>query len=260
MSDTTADTTAGDEPGMALDSWVNYSEQFQSAPVSPPTPSPQPSEEVEPKKCWICQMDETEDEPNTKWRKACPCSLDAHDECLLEWIADEEAPKTGDISSPHKIVCPVCKAEIKIQRPQDPIVNFYDRIQSLARRAILPTAVSSILGCGYAGLFVYGVNTIYIVFGQEDATQILLDMGESAGLAVPRPQSPLNALWNLMTGTDPFFPQIAAGPLRHWKPWATIPLIGPTIILARTKLSDYVFPLMISIVSYIVPFDAQVSG
>ncbi|CAG8954562.1 hypothetical protein HYFRA_00004479 [Hymenoscyphus fraxineus] len=243
MSETSEDTTHEDEQGVALDSWVNYSNQLHASPASPSTPD---APEVEPKKCWICQMDETEDEPGTVWKKACPCSLDAHDECLLEWIADEERPKTGEIASPHKILCPVCKAEIKIQRPQDPIVNFFDRTQAMARRLIIPTALSAVFGCGYAGLFVYGVNTIYVVFGHEDAAKILLNMGEDAGLAVPRPKSPLNALWNLMTGTDPFFPHLY-GPLRHWKPWATIPLIGPAIVLSRTKLSDFVFPLMISI-------------
>ena len=65
----------------------------QAAPASLPRPRPQDEPDV--KKCWICFSDETEDTPQTsQWRSPCPCALVAHEECLLDWIADLESPSS----------------------------------------------------------------------------------------------------------------------------------------------------------------------
>ena len=53
--------------------------------------APQLQEDDEPRKCWICFNDETEDDDTTsEWRSPCTCSLVAHEKCLLDWIADME--------------------------------------------------------------------------------------------------------------------------------------------------------------------------
>ena len=53
--------------------------------------APQLQEDDEPRKCWICFNDETEDDDTTSgWRSPCTCSLVAHEKCLLDWIADME--------------------------------------------------------------------------------------------------------------------------------------------------------------------------
>jgi hypothetical protein len=47
---------------------------------------------AEKKKCWICLTEEGETTPNgnpvnsSPWSKACACSLDAHESCLITWI------------------------------------------------------------------------------------------------------------------------------------------------------------------------------
>ena len=47
---------------------------------------------VEKRKCWICLAEEGELAPNgnpinsSRWSKACACSLDAHESCLITWI------------------------------------------------------------------------------------------------------------------------------------------------------------------------------
>jgi len=52
-------------------------------------------EEDDIKRCWICFNDETEDdESSSEWRSPCSCSLVAHEMCLLDWIADMEAPNS----------------------------------------------------------------------------------------------------------------------------------------------------------------------
>ena len=47
---------------------------------------------AEKRKCWICLVEEGEMTPNgipvnpSPWSKACACSLDAHESCLITWI------------------------------------------------------------------------------------------------------------------------------------------------------------------------------
>jgi len=53
------------------------------------------AEELE--RCWICQMDASEDEVPREWLNPCSCSLTAHNDCLLEWVSSEEAPRNGGI-------------------------------------------------------------------------------------------------------------------------------------------------------------------
>ncbi|RDL42158.1 uncharacterized protein BP5553_02137 [Venustampulla echinocandica] len=202
--------------------------------------NPPPGAQLDIRRCWICQGDETEEAPGTSiWRKPCPCSLVAHDECLLEWIADAEAPKPGELASPHQIVCPQCKAEIKIERPQDLVVTMFDRAQTLATACILPTALSGIVGCCYSGLVVYGFNIIHIVFGPEDASRLLASM---RGTQYTHRTSLMQWLDTLISNTDPFLPGLGA--ISNWKAWLTLPLIGPGLVLLRTKMADYTFPLL----------------
>jgi hypothetical protein len=80
-------------------------------------------------------MDEGEEGGSTSpWKSPCPCSLRAHEECLLEWIADKEATNAKDgLAGIVKIECPQCKATLKIQRPKEMIVLLTDLISTLAR-------------------------------------------------------------------------------------------------------------------------------
>ena len=80
----------------------------QPSPSSPSTqsqptqPTPQ-SESQDVYTCWICQQESTDDNPDTSiWRRPCPCSLTAHDDCLLEWIASQEAPRLGEMATPRE--------------------------------------------------------------------------------------------------------------------------------------------------------------
>jgi hypothetical protein len=220
--------------------------------VPSPLPStfPSRSRQQDVRRCWICQMDETEDTPESSvWRSPCPCSLVAHDECLLEWIADGEAPKDGGAASTQKFFCPVCKAEIHIERPRDALVALYDQVQGAAKSLAYPTAISALLGCGYAGLFAYGVNTLYLVFGREEAVKILAAMRGrqmydwSGRFLGERYQETIGAL---IANADPFFPRID---LIGWRGFVALPMIAPSLVLSRSSLGRFVFPLMISGVS-----------
>ena len=121
-----------------------------SSSESSPKPEAQPKQKArpelqtaesmkEPRKCWICFADETEDTPtSSEWRSPCPCSLTAHEACLLDYVADLEAPQNRKSSGPPKIECPQCKAKITIARPRSLVVEGVRAVQRATARFILP--------------------------------------------------------------------------------------------------------------------------
>ncbi|KUJ07485.1 uncharacterized protein LY89DRAFT_536616, partial [Mollisia scopiformis] len=185
--------------------------------------------------CWICQQDDTEDTPeNNVWRTPCPCSLTAHDSCLLEWIANEEAPKPGELAHNHKIVCPQCQAQINIQRPRDYLVAVVENIQWAAKWAMVPAATSATIGFAYSGLLVYGMNAMTLVFGAEETQEILRNGFREAD---PGPMGPyLPLIRSGLRVMDPFLPVMEnSNPTLYY----AVPLIAPALILFRTKVADY---------------------
>lgn len=166
-------------------------------------------------KCWICLSTRDEDppsppEPPTEWRSPCSCSLQAHESCLLDWVADQEAPRRSGRSQtiPDQILCPQCKSEIKIQRPRDPIVALARRIDKSYSRATLPVLATSVVGTLFAGCWAYGRAATYVMFGPEHSKFI--------------------HEWTLHEG--------------HGRPlsYALIPLC---LIFSRTSYSDFVIPI-----------------
>ncbi|TVY59538.1 E3 ubiquitin-protein ligase MARCH5, partial [Lachnellula suecica] len=215
------------------------------ASVEMPSETPQNDPQTDKgRSCWICLLDESDD-PDSEWTKPCGCTLDAHTECLLEWIADQEKPKRGEFGPvKHELKCPQCQAVIGIDQPRDLLVELYDRLHGIARGAMVPSAMSALVGCVYSGLFVYGLNTLVLVFGAEHAAEILQ-------AAATGPQTNLNSpkwirdfvrgLKRGLLASDPFFPAPS------WKLGLGLPLIGPAMVLSRTKLSEFAFPLLVPI-------------
>lgn len=195
-------------------------------------------------------MDEDEDSPGgSGWKRPCPCSLTAHNECLLEWVADVEAPSDDSIHTQRKIECPVCKAPIKIERPRDVLVELFDHTQSIARTAAYPIGIVSIVGCAYAGLVGYGINALFLVFGSKDSVDILRAMVrppqgvQEVGID---PRGLVNTMRDIFTGQNRSFPRFQ---VVGWKPYLLLPMIAPTLWLSRSPLGDYILPLSLSVVS-----------
>lgn len=68
----------------------------------------------EKKKCWICLAEEDERTPEgspvnaSRWSKACACSLDAHESCLITWINQSRGADTNKIVPPAPTL-PLCR-------------------------------------------------------------------------------------------------------------------------------------------------------
>jgi hypothetical protein len=195
--------------------------------------------------------DETDDPENNVWRSPCPCSLTAHETCLLEWIADKEAPPPGQIAHNHEIKCPQCQTPLKIQRPRDVLVTVADGVQRVARALILPTALFGIAGCFYSGFVSYGANAMALVLGPETADAILAPQTFDSihNSAVVRrwlqiaADYPLTAFGQLF----PFFPRMRSPTNIPY--YLGLPLIGPSLVLWRTRWGDIGFSMLIPIVS-----------
>jgi hypothetical protein len=62
--------------------------QEEESPLPQPVITTPQIEEEEVKRCWICFGEEEDSEG--KWVKPCKCSLICHEECLLNWISENQ--------------------------------------------------------------------------------------------------------------------------------------------------------------------------
>lgn len=167
----------------------------------------------EPRKCWICYTDETEDSPlNHDWRSPCPCALTAHEACLLDWLADLENPRSRKRNGRHaKMVCPQCKSEIVVSRPRSYIVEVMRLVEGVAARLVLPGLLFTAAGTVWAGCCAHGVYSMYLVFGTEDARHVLEDTAEgtwNSGLNLGLPLIPLALIFSRTRYAEGLLPAI----------------------------------------------------
>ncbi|KAH0542676.1 hypothetical protein FGG08_002909 [Glutinoglossum americanum] len=192
-------------------------------------PQPTPvSEGDEPRKCWICFSDETEDDPmSSQWRSPCPCALTAHESCLLDWIADLQAPGSRKRMNPsQKILCPQCKSEIHIERPRSMLVDVVNTLDRAAGRVVIPGIIGALGGCIWTGCMVFGINTVHVIFGMEDASKLL----PGAGCAL-----------TMYRALNPFVPFPAGW---GWRLRLGLPLIPIVLVLSRSNIADSVLPIL----------------
>ncbi|KAF7720096.1 Uncharacterized protein PECH_001209 [Penicillium ucsense] len=182
--------------------------------VAKSTSSPGPTDtQDEPRKCWICYTDETEDSPlNSEWRSPCPCALTAHEACLLDWLADMENPtsrkRTG---SGAKMSCPQCKSEIVVTRPRSYVVDALRLMERIAGRLVLPGMVFTVAGTMWAGCCAHGIYSMYLVFGTEEAKQILEDSVDgpwNPGMNLGLPLIPLVLIFSRTRYAEGLLPAI----------------------------------------------------
>ena len=166
----------------------------------------------EPRKCWICFADETEDSPTSSaWRSPCPCALTAHEACLLDWVADLEAPNRRKQTSGGKIQCPQCKADIRIARPMSPVISSVAAMRRVINRIVWPAAIGTVGSAFWFGCAVHGISTMYVVFGPLTANRLLR-----------------------MNGSGP----------TGWRWVIGLPLVPLALVFSRTTLADNYLPVL----------------
>ncbi|MCJ1286953.1 hypothetical protein MMC26_006300 [Xylographa opegraphella] len=169
--------------------------------------------EDEPRKCWICFADETEDTPESSaWRSPCPCALVAHESCLLDWVADLEAPTSRKrLGAPTKIQCPQCKKDLTIARPRSYVVEGVNAAERVAGKLVLPGIFATLAGSLFTGCWIHGLSSVYLIFGRDDFKYLMgVDSGEG-----------ISAKWGI-----------------------GLPLVPVVLVLSRTSIADNILPVL----------------
>lgn len=203
--------TSEDSQTVLIGTPTSSSPKTQSPSPTPATPGPTAAEpESEPRKCWICFSDETEDTPlSSEWVSPCPCALTAHQACLLDWVADLKAPNRKNA---QKVQCPQCKANIRLSQPQSvsvEILRASERVHGKLRWFVLGGIGTSAL---VGGTYIIGLMSVIQVVGLPDAMR-LVEMGNQNGA-----------------------PNI--------KVISAIPFVPVVLALSRTTLADGILPLL----------------
>ncbi|PLW21368.1 hypothetical protein PCANC_03857 [Puccinia coronata f. sp. avenae] len=211
---------------------------IQKATFSPANQCQPPK--PEPRKCWICYDDDDEEaeeqnpqvlpdgrlnRPNQqirsnrkskRWVKACRCSLIAHESCLLTWITTYQLthPAPASISSPllTPVKCPQCAAIYQIAQPPSPLLSLLHRL----KRPYNASMSWSALGC-----VVLGVGVSASSYGLWASRCFLGPVRWDRWVSNTRQAGGLNFL--------KFF---------------QLSLVGPILILSRTKQLDSVLPFL----------------
>ncbi|KAM7203859.1 hypothetical protein V8F20_003865 [Naviculisporaceae sp. PSN 640] len=120
---------------------------------------------TDPGQCWICYQDASET-PGQRWVNACPCSLEAHEHCLLQWITREEHDGR---SKDGAVKCPQCKAIITTQEPYDAVYAIRNRLHRAYSRSSPWILGMTIAMGGIAGSAFYGYQAFSVFAGPEQA-------------------------------------------------------------------------------------------
>lgn len=155
--------------------------------------------------------------------------LVAHERCLLDWVADMEAPSSRRRAGANagKILCPQCKSEIHLQRPKNLIVDTVRFADRFADKMVVPGLVFILGATAYSTLSLAGEHAIYQIFGPEDGVRIL------APLFRPPMANESSALMRVYNH------------VRHyWRLDIGLPLIPTALMASRTTVADSILPFL----------------
>ncbi|KAI7887094.1 hypothetical protein K492DRAFT_31503 [Lichtheimia hyalospora FSU 10163] len=168
-------------------------QQQQPAPMSATTSD-------DDRRCWIC-FGEDEDSEGI-WVKPCKCSLVSHEQCLLDWITENQK------GSPlKKVYCPQCNTPYSLMERRSLSLALLSLIDTLARTA---APYLTFLGLGCSVLLTsttYGAYTVMTLFGARQGERL-----------IGRP-----AFWT-------------------WRTWLGLPAIPAALVLSRSRWADGVLP------------------
>lgn len=141
-----------------------------AAPTLPPgaresVTAPRPADA--PRRCFICLTDQDPSDPPGSWVDPCPCTLEAHQDCMLSWVTDCER-------SNKPLSCPVCKSKIELEGHRDILVDASDAIHRRFTRVspfFLFTGVS--MGVQFS-LQLYGALALWTFAGKDSLLRFVL--------------------------------------------------------------------------------------
>ena len=94
---------------------------------------------------------------------------------VLDWVADLENPKKVERGADKVVKCPQCKHEIKIARPSSYVLDATRAIDRTLAKTTLPGLVLVLCGMVGTGCWAHGFQSVYAVFGPEEAERIFFE-------------------------------------------------------------------------------------
>ncbi|OIW31688.1 hypothetical protein CONLIGDRAFT_667545 [Coniochaeta ligniaria NRRL 30616] len=184
-----------------------------SPPPSTPAAQPTPSADTQPyaHQCFICLLNDLET-PTEPFVNPCPCTLEAHESCLLRWVAESESNRTSTSSKPLR--CPACHARIRVDEPPDAVVALRDTMSRSFARVSPYVLLSLVVGGGAVGSAWYGLLSAHLFAGPVATARWL-------GLQTLVNRRPSVPVWRWM----PMWTFTA-------KIWA-LSLVGPALTIGR---------------------------
>lgn len=113
-----------------------------------------------PRRCFICLTDEDPSDSPGTWVDPCPCTLEAHQDCMLSWVTDCER-------SNRPLKCPVCKSLIELEGRWNPIVATFDTVKKRFTRLspyILFTGITTGIQFSFQ---MYGALAMWVFSGKD---------------------------------------------------------------------------------------------
>ncbi|SAM04136.1 hypothetical protein [Absidia glauca] len=144
---------------------MNNPSPSSSPPLSSSSSSSLPTTE---RRCWICFGEDTDSDG--RWVKPCPCSLVSHEQCLLDWIAENQ--KEG-ISTLKKVYCPQCAHPYYLFEHHSLSLRCLELLQRVAQ-STAPYLMVVGLGCSIiVAASTYGVYAVLTLFGSKEGEKML---------------------------------------------------------------------------------------
>jgi hypothetical protein len=215
-------------------------ESISSAPTELAPPSWAPSRrsvDLNPpnlRSCFICLLNESET-PNAVWVNPCPCTLEAHEDCMLRWVAETENTSGR---SRKALRCPACNARIRVDEPFDVAVYARERLHRAYSRVAPIVLLETLLSGVWVGSASYGYVSARLFCGRAVVDWLLaprLIMGFDRGLEFGE----FLRLWAEWTGKATLLSLVAPTILLH----RTLPTLGRVFTLpASLAVSSVALP------------------
>ncbi|KAG2231159.1 hypothetical protein BDF21DRAFT_359514 [Thamnidium elegans] len=152
------------------------------------------------KRCWICFGEDTDSVG--RWVNPCNCSLVSHEQCLLDWIAENQK-----ITPLKKVTCPQCSSSYYLSERHSLPLVLMSIVDSLVHTA---APYVTVLGLGCSLLITsttFGAYTVLTLFGTKQGEKLIGNP----------------AFWT-------------------WKTWIGLPCIPLVLIASRLKWADNALP------------------
>lgn len=158
------------------------------------------TKKLENKRCWICFGEETDSEG--RWVNPCQCTLVSHEQCLLDWIAENQK-----MTPLKKVTCPQCSSSYLLSEKHNLPLLLMGLMDSFVHTA---APYITVLGLGCSMLITsttFGAYTVLTMFGTRQGDKLLGNP----------------AFWT-------------------WKTWLGLPSIPVALIASRSKWADNLLP------------------